>query len=42
MPLKDLGELANFGKIGRESGSGSKNRETHYLWGRVDGYVKYT
>ena len=28
--------------LGRESGSDSQNRETHYLWRRVDTYVLYT
>ena len=37
MPLKS--DLASFGKLSRESGSVSQNRETHYLWGRVDRYV---
>ena len=38
MPL-EYGDFAIFGKIGRESGSVSKNSVTHYLWGRVDRYV---
>ena len=35
VPLKQ-GDLAFFGKTGRESGSASQIMETHYLWGRVD------
>ena len=38
MPLKK-GDLAIFYQIGWASGSASKNRETHYLWGRVDRYA---
>ena len=37
MPLKQ-GDLAILGKIERESRSTSQNKETHYLWGRVDRY----
>ena len=33
--LLKYGDLATLGKIGRESGSFSQNRETHYLLGRV-------
>ena len=32
--------MAIFGKIGRESGSASQNRETHYLWGELTGMLK--
>ena len=33
------GRCPIFGKIGREGGSASQNRETHYLWDRVDWYA---
>ena len=40
MPLK-YRDLSIFGKIGRESGSVSQNRETHFLWGEeLTGMIK--
>ena len=30
-----------FAKIGRESGSASQNRETHYLWGESTGMLHH-
>ena len=38
MPLKKR-NLVIFGKIGRDSGSASQNKESHYIWGRGDRYV---